>query len=227
MAHIMEVIVTSVEEAIEAEAGGADRLELVRALDLGGLTPPRQVVRHVLDAVGIPVRTMLREQATMCSGTPEEMAALQECAEVFADMGVDGFVMGFVQADFVDAGAMRTILSAAPRCPVTFHRAFDDLPDPMCAIKQLLELPQVDRILTAGGKGAWMERKRRLIEWQHAAAPSIRILVGAGISPAVIDDLSRTPELQEIHVGRAARSPHSVSGIVRRDVVQALKSALR
>jgi copper homeostasis protein CutC len=68
MAKTLEVIVTTVDEAIEAEAGGADRLELVRALDVGGLTPEISIARGVLAAVRIPVRVMVREEAHLHRG---------------------------------------------------------------------------------------------------------------------------------------------------------------
>jgi copper homeostasis protein len=60
---ILEVIACSVADAIEAELGGAGRLEIVRAMNAGGLTPPVSLVREILAAVSIPVRVMLRENA--------------------------------------------------------------------------------------------------------------------------------------------------------------------
>jgi copper homeostasis protein len=57
----LEVIATGVADAVAAEQGGADRIELVADLARGGMTPPLAVVESVLDRVGIPVRVMLRE----------------------------------------------------------------------------------------------------------------------------------------------------------------------
>jgi len=72
MARFLEVIVTSIEDAVEAEAGGADRLELVRALEVGGLTPELDLIRTVLQTVKIPVRVMLRETPSMSAGTASD-----------------------------------------------------------------------------------------------------------------------------------------------------------
>jgi copper homeostasis protein len=227
MPKFLEVIVISVEDAIEAEAGGADRLELVRALDLGGLTPDPELVKQVLRAVKIPVRVMLRETPDMSSGGPEEKQLLKACAEAFASLPLDGFVLGFTRDGKVDTPAVIDILSAAPGCRATFHRAFDEVADPLASIQELKRLPQVDRILTVGGKGDWRHRKRRLIDWQRAGEPSIRILTGAGLSRTVLSDLAKTAELQEIHVGRAARTPPLVTGNVSREAVRSLKSALQ
>ena len=227
MPKILEVIVTSVEEAIEAEAGGADRLELVRDLGAGGLTPELSVIKAVLDVITIPVRVMLRLAASMAAGGIEQITELRSCAQLLTKLPIDGLVAGFMQNQAIDWPAMSAVIAAAPQSRFTFHRAFDELRDPLAALEQLKRFPQVDRILTVGGEGGWVERKRRLLEWQQAAAPSIEILVGAGLSPDVLEDLGQTPELREVHIGRAARARHCVSAPVEREAVWRVKSALQ
>lgn len=227
MPKILEVIVTSVEEAIEAEAGGADRLELVRDLGAGGLTPELSVIEAVLDVITIPVRVMLRLAASMAAGGIEQITELRSCAQLLTKLPIDGLVAGFMQNQAIDWPAMSAVIAAAPQSRFTFHRAFDELRDPLTALEQLKRIPQVDRILTVGGEGGWVERKKLLLEWQQAAAPSIEILVGAGLSPDVLEDLRQTPELREVHIGRAARVQHCVSAPVEREAVQRVKSALQ
>ena len=224
MPKILEVIVTSVEDAIEAEAGGADRLELVRAFEIGGLTPDAELVRAVLGAVQIPVRTMLRESPSMSAGDGDALRELQRKAEGFAQLPMEGLVAGFVESGRIDLGAMKAVFSSAPRLKATFHRAFDEIAEPTAGVEQLKELPQIDRILTAGGEGNWTDRRRRLLEWQRAAAPRIKLLVGVGLSSEVMAELSEVPTLTEIHVGRAARVPPTVAGSVKREAVRRLKS---
>jgi copper homeostasis protein len=227
MAKFLEVIVTSVEDAVEAEAGGADRLELVRALEVGGLTPEFDLARAVLQAVKIPVRVMLRETASMSAGSVADRRRLASQAKALAELPVDGLVAGYVQGQQLDFDAMRDLFSAVPDARVTFHRAFDELADPLGGIQHLKQWTQVDRILTSGGEGEWPERRQLLIDWQRAADPSIKLLVGAGLCRSVLMDLGRTPELHEVHIGRAARSAQSVAGSVNREAIRSLKSALQ
>ncbi|HEX4165027.1 MAG TPA: copper homeostasis protein CutC [Bryobacteraceae bacterium] len=227
MAKYLEVIVTSVKEAIEAEAGGANRLELVRNLEVGGLTPHLRVIRAVLESVDIPVRVMLRESADMALHNGHDLHLLRGAAKEAAQLPIDGFVMGFLQGDSIDREAMANVLSATDGHRVTFHRAFDELPDPASAIPELKRLGQIDRILTVGGTGDWLARKERLVAWQAIASPEITLLVGAGIEETVLTDLAATPQLQEVHVGRAARVPHLVTGTVERSTVGAIASRLR
>ena len=131
LTRILEVIVTSLNEAIEAELGGADRLELVCSLESGGLTPPLRLVREVVERVSIPVRVMLRENASMSIGGPAELNTLQCKARTLAELPIDGLVFGFLKDGALDLTATKELLAEAPRCQATFHRAFDHLRDPL------------------------------------------------------------------------------------------------
>jgi copper homeostasis protein len=226
MPKLLEVIVTNVEEAREAELGGADRLELVRAFELGGLTPAAAVVGEVAGAVSIPVRVMLRENTSMSASDEREIAELQKLARQMEQLPIDGLVLGFVKNDGLDLEAMDQVLRAAPGRRATLHRAFEHTADPIGAIEQVKKLPQIDRILTSGGAGPWRERKARLLEWQAAAAPKIRLLVGAGLRASTLTELAHHPGEFEFHVGRAARVPHTTMGAVSRAEVAKLKALL-
>lgn len=225
MAKILEVIVTSEDEAVEAEDGGADRLELVRELGVGGLTPDSGLVQRVLRRVAIPVRVMVRESPTLNLSREGELEKLGRCAAEVASMPVDGLVLGFASQGKLDVPATAALLACAPAAKATFHRAFEEATDPMLAIEQLKSLPQIDRILTSGGPGSWCERRTRLKAWQ-AAAGRIRLLVGAGLCEDALAGLRIEPSLREVHVGRAARVPPTVDGKVCRQRVAAVKSAL-
>ncbi len=227
MLAALEVIVTSVKEALEAEAGGADRLELVRDLASGGLTPERDLIEAVLNAVSIPVRVMLRESAGMSIGSPRELEILTRRAAALSRLPVDGLVVGFNKRRAVDTETLKVITDAAPGTRFTFHRAFDELEDPLGGISVIKRFEQIDRILTVGGDGEWSVRKERLIAWQQAAEPGMTILVGVGLCREVLLDVQATPQLREVHVGRAARVPAEVTGQVERAAVRAVRSVLR
>ena len=220
---VLEVIVNSLHDAVEAEQGGADRLEVVRDLDVGGLTPHLDLVLQILAAVKIPVRVMLRENASMSLANSGELDLLCRTAAEFNALPLDGLVAGFIQHGEVDLAVMQSISKSAPKLKITFHRAFDDLPDPLLTIRTLKTIPQVDHILTTGGPGSWPARKLRLHYWQRYAAPEITILAGAGLLETVISDLRRDVEIREMHVGRAARIPRETSGKVCRIQVAQLK----
>jgi copper homeostasis protein len=224
----LEVIVTSAAEARVAAAAGADRLELVRDLNTGGLTPEWEVIREVIAAVGIPVRVMLRENASMAVADAAELKALQTKAAQIHALPINGLVMGWVTSDgAVDVASLAAVLAHAGKCPVTFHRAFEHLTDPFAGLLALKSFPQIDKILTNGGAGSWLERKQRLRAWSDAAAPEIRILVGGGLSDTEIADLMADPQFPEVHVGRAARTPQENDGVLDAQKIALLKTTRR
>ncbi len=226
MPKLLEVIVTSVEEAREAELGGADRLELVRAFEVGGLTPAPELVEQLVRAVSIPVRVMLRENASMSAADAREIGGLRARARQLAQLPIDGLVLGFVKNGGLDLATMGEVLTDAPGCRATLHRAFEHAGDAAAAIHQVKAFPQIDRILTSGGDGSWPKRKARLMEWQAAAGPEIRILIGVGLRTSILTEMSHDSEDFEFHVGRAARVPHTTAGAVRREQVAKLKALL-
>ena len=198
---------------------------MVRDLDAGGLTPDIGLVSQVAAAVRIPVRVMLRESASMFIKDGAELGVLHKKALEIRAFKVDGFVAGFLNPSTtdIDIAALQSIIAIGPEMKITFHRAFDELRDPIAAIGLLKTIPQIDRILTIGGAGSWAERRARLHQWQLCAAPEITILAGAGVLLPVISDLQQDPHITEMHVGRAARLPQENHGRVSRLQVAQLK----
>lgn len=227
MALFLEVIVTSVADALEAQAGGADRLELVTALEQGGLTPSLETVAAVMGAVKLPVRVMLRERASMSLENAGELVRLQEKARQFTQLSVDGLVVGFLRDGVVDEVAMSAVAAAAPGTPITFHRAFDHASRPSDALRILKTLPQVDRVLTHGSSGSFAHRLSAISDLRKAAAPELTVIFAAGLRASDLLNHPETTDGVEIHVGRAARVPQDTAGAVSRERVAALKAVLQ
>lgn len=203
--NLLEVIVTGVEEAKQAEQGGADRLEAVRDLQHEGLTPPIEVVEEILHAVSIPVRVMLRETPNFKMNGAEELAVLKTKAAFIRQLPIGGFVLGFLENGAVDISSLRQMMEAIGNHPVTFHRAIEDVTDPTAAIEQLKTIPQIDHILVNGGPGPWAAKLTALESLQKQAAPPIKIIVGGGLNHQALRLLSQSPLLNEFHLGKAAR----------------------
>jgi copper homeostasis protein len=224
---LLEVIATSLDDALAAEEGGAGRLEIVRDLDRGGLTPELDLVERILARVRIPSRVMIREEEPFVPTSARAVAALEAQIGRFASLPVDGLVLGVLDnARRIDVGTLRRLLEHAPSRRVTFHRAFDEAPDAFDAIAALHALPAVDRILTTGGAGSWADRARRLAAWAEAAGPAITLIVSPGLDPAPLADLATGRLPVEVHVGRAARLPATNDGPVSAARVAAVVRAL-
>jgi len=221
--YLLEVIACSVEDAVNAEKGGADRLEVISDLESGGYTPTLDLVREIQSAVQLPLIVMLREEEGY--GLNEITAVERSCciADALNKMQIQGVVLGFLRAGGIDVELTRKILACAPDLEATFHHAFEDVPDKTVAIERLKSLKQIVRVLSHGGIGTRAERAARLGEYAEAAMPEIRILAGGGIDLNMIEMLRRTTRIREFHVGRAAR----FEGKVDAELVAALARGVR
>lgn len=221
---VLEVIVSSVADALEAERGGATRLEVVRDLHLGGLTPPIDLVREIKSAVALPLRVMVRENTGF--ETSGEVEIKRMCDEVvrLEELGVDGVVIGFLKDGVIDVELTNRILNCAPNLNATFHHAFEDAHDKLEALERIKCIPQVDRVLSHGGDVSG--RVERLATYDRLSRPGIKILAGGGIDANAIVEIKRGTGIREFHVGRAARSLNRVDGAVESALVRRLVQAL-
>jgi copper homeostasis protein len=201
---LLEVIVQTLADAREAAAGGADRLEIVRNILDGGLTPPLSLVEAIAGEIRLPLRVMVRENAGYAI-RPGELPALQKAVRDFASLGVDGVVLGFSCEHTLALNDLTRVLNGARDVRATFHRAFDDLSDPLSAIDVLAEIPAIDRILTNGGGGSPALRAERLRQFVTKADGRIEIMAGGGVDEEAFAWFARARCVREIHVGRAAR----------------------
>lgn len=217
----LEVIATSVADAVAAEAGGAARIELVRDLGRGGLTPDVSVVDAVLDAVRIPVRVMIREAESHAVEDSGMRARLVAHARAIGQRRVDGVVFGAVTAGHIDRPLLDQVAEASGR-PVTFHRAFEALADPDGAIGRLAAHPAVDLILCDGGSGDWARRLARIAAWNRMAGGALRVMPGGGVTGEAVAALAAMAAIQDVHVGRLVRVPEEVDGEVSVAKVAAL-----
>jgi copper homeostasis protein len=205
---LLEVIVQTVADAVAAVKGGADRLEVVRDIAVGGLTPPLALVREIAAETTLPLRVMVRENGGYTTDA-RELIALRAAAAEFAAIGVDGLVVGFAIRERVCLADVANVLAAAPDSRATFHRAFDCLVDPFAAIDALRDVPQIDRILTSGGDGAPEVRCGRLTAFADRAGERFGIIAGGGVTDALIARIVGSGCVGEVHVGRAARESNN------------------
>ena len=219
---VLEVIACTVQDAIEAERGGATRLEVISHFDLGGLTPSLELVREIRDKTPLPMRVMLRESTGYAAKDKAEVQVLYSAARELNKIGVDGIVLGFLTPSEIDIELIRHILDAAPDLKATFHHAFEDTVNKFAAIRKFKELPQIDRILSHGGEGTPADRSVRLAAYEMTAKPEIEIIAGGRVNANVIQVLRRETVINEFHVGTAAR----VNGKVERSRVSELVNTM-
>ncbi|MGG6313633.1 copper homeostasis protein CutC [Paenibacillus macerans] len=204
---ILEVIATCVEDAVVAEANGADRLELITAMTEGGLTPGIGMVQQVVKAVGIPVHVMVRPHSRSFVYGEADLLTMEAEVRAIADAGAAGIVFGALTASrMIDEHALERMLALADGLNVTFHRAFDELADLRAGLRTLLRYPQVTRVLTSGGPlpaPQAIPAIRELVEL--ARGSSLRILAGHGLTTETIERFIAETGVAEVHFGSAVR----------------------
>ena len=178
---LVEICCGSLEDAMEAEQGGADRVELCSALFLGGLTPSLGTIVEAKARLKIPVVVMIRPRGGGFCYTQPEMAVMERDTVLAREQGADGIVFGILNADgSLDEERCRRIRKLIGDRQAVFHRAFDVTPDPFRALDQLVEMG-FTRILTSGQEDTVPEGMpliKHLIEY---AGDRIEILPGGGI----------------------------------------------
>jgi copper homeostasis protein len=219
----LEVIVCSEADALAAVEGGADRLEVISDYAVGGLTPPLDLVRKLAAIARVPLRVMLRHSVPFTVCDEREIGELCATARALEAIGVEGLVLGFLHDDSsgkrVDHRLLERVLSSAPRLKATFHRAFEELQDPLAAIGELKRHAQIDRILTSGGSGAPAGKVTRLCKWRDAARPEIELVIGGGTDAQTVR-LLKPIGIREFHLGTAVRTGQAIDGVVCVDRVR-------
>ena len=94
MRILIEAAVETLDDALAAIAGGADRLELCADLDAGGTTPARALVAEVLARVSVPVLVMIRPRAGDFVYSRAELDRMRDDIAVAIELGASGIVLG-------------------------------------------------------------------------------------------------------------------------------------
>ncbi|MFD6344604.1 copper homeostasis protein CutC [Streptomyces roseolus] len=222
---VLEVIALDEQDAVAAQTGGADRLELVTDMAADGLTPSAATFTAVRRAVDIPLRVMLRLADGFAAGDVDALVA--RAAELRA-AGADAFVLGFLTADGApDLVAVERLIAVLDGAHWTFHRAIDRAADRDGLRKRLADLPGLDTYLTAGAAGG-VDDGLPVLEAEAARAgePGYepRILVGGGLR---LDHLPRlrAAGLTAFHIGGAAR-PQGWAAPVSAEAVRTWREAV-
>lgn len=223
MPGLLEVIARHAADAERAEAGGADRLELVGSMDSDGLSPEPALVGQVRRATSLPIRVMLRLREGF--GTDGgEMTRLKGLAESYIGLGADGIVMGFLNGHTeVDLEVLGELLSDGG-WPWTFHRAIDACISTEKAWRALAGLPRLDQVLTAGSARGVSEGLDDLLDLAGREPGVARlIMAGGGLKSEHVPWLANAG-VRAFHIGSSARPQGSWKAYVDSDLVQMWRS---
>lgn len=196
----LEVCVDSVESAIAAVRGGADRLELCSNLIIGGTTPSPVLFQQIRNVTNIQMRILIRPRFGDFCYTDYEFSVIKEEVKLFRQLGADGIVIGILKPDGqLDIERMRELMDQAGNMRVTLHRAFDVCQNAYNVLEQA-KILRIDTILTSGQKNNCKDGKELLKNLIEQAGNDIEIMIGSGVNAEMISQLADYTGAKAFHM---------------------------
>lgn len=209
-ANSLEVCVGTLAGVRAALRGGACRVELCSALEVGGITPSAALVEEAV-TVGIPVHVLIRPRGGDFLYTADEVRLMAADIRRVVALGARGVVIGALREDgTVDTDACRRMIEAAEGASVTFHRAFDLCRDASAALETVISL-RCQRLLTSGQAASAPEGIGTLRAMVSQAAGRLSVMAGAGVNSSNAAGILRRTGCHELH----ASCKHTVGSLMR------------
>jgi len=215
---LLEVAANSVASALAAQEGGAGRIELCAALELGGLTPSHGQIVLARDHLRIPLYVLIRPRAGDFLYDDDECATMLRDIEACVALGCDGVVLGVLDADGdVDRRRCAELIGAASGLGVTFHRAIDVSRDPLQSLEDAIALG-CERVLSSGAQPSAPQGSSLLHDMVQRSAGRIIVMPGAGVAADNVAALRAATGAREFH----ASAKHTLPSTARHVPSQSL-----
>ncbi|EEU31953.1 hypothetical protein HMPREF0946_00026 [Fusobacterium vincentii 3_1_36A2] len=196
---IKEACVESFEKALEAQSNGANRIELCENLAVGGTTPSYGTVKICLEKLNIPIFPMIRARGGNFVYSKDEIEIMKEDIKIFKELGVKGVVLGCLTSDNkIDLELTKELVDLAYPMEVTFHKAIDEILNPLDYIDDLVNIG-IKRILTSGGEATALEGKDLINEMIKKSNGRLKIVVAGKVTKENLNGLSNLISADEFH----------------------------
>jgi copper homeostasis protein len=225
----LEISVESVDAAVAAARGGANRIEFCGNLRAGGTTPNLELLQAVRERVHLPIFSMVRPRQGDFFYSEAEFAAMQRDLDAAKETGMDGVVLGLLTSEgAIDVARTKHLVELARPLPVTFHRAFDECTgDLREALEDVIETGAT-WLLTSGGKRTAPEALDLLGELVRIAGERLIVMPGSGLHAGNIREAVAKTGAREFHAGLSSVASSVAANIGAFEVeVRRMAGALR
>jgi len=196
---LLEICAFNIRSCFIAESAGASRIELCANPLQGGTTPSYGTILHALGNINIPVFPIIRPRGGDFVYDNDEMSIIKKDILTSKDLGCKGIATGVLTVDnTIDISAIRQIVEWAYPMQVTFHKAFDEVPDAFEALEILIDAG-CKRVLTSGLHRTAMEGAVTVSQLVTQAAGRIVVMPGGGVRGHNIADLAKQTGTKEFH----------------------------
>ena len=204
---LIEVVGLSIDDVIQAEKGGADRVELCQSIVEDGLTPSYGLVKSAVEIAKIPINVMIRPHNKSFVYTPNDVKLMVEDIRMIRELGANGIVFGaLTDKGLVDEAVLEQLLHEAEGLQVTFHRAFDMASDQQEALDTILKYKEITTILTSGGGRSafdYASSLKKLID--QTKGTHLTIMPGSGLRVEGLEAFYQEVQAEALHFGTGVR----------------------
>jgi copper homeostasis protein len=222
-----ELCAETLQAALAAEAGGADRIELCTDLACGGITPGTGLMAATIRSVAIPVHILIRPRGGDFVFSRAEFDLMRQEIEQAKEAGASGVALGVLFADgTVDVERSRKLVELARPMDVTFHRAFDETRDLREALETVIETG-ADSLLTSGGAADVLSGAAFIAALREQAGERIQIIAGGGLRLENLLEIVRRSGVFSLHGSLSRRNGHRAPAAGAESKLAALEADVR
>ena len=149
---VKEACVDNIHDAINAFKKGADRIEFCSNLEEDGLTPSNDDLIYLKKSISIPLRVMVRPHSNSFNYNDDDLTQMKETIEFCKNQKFDGVVFGCLDDNNeLDLNKIKYLADFAKPLNVIIHKAIDLTSSPVNSLKKLLEINNINGVLSSGG----------------------------------------------------------------------------
>ena len=149
---VKEACADNIQDAINAFKKGADRIEFCSNLEEDGLTPSNDDLIYLNKSISVPLRVMVRPHSNSFNYNDDDLTQMKETIEFCKNQKFDGVVFGCLDDDNeLDLNKIKYLADFAKPLNVIIHKAIDLTSSPLNSLKKLLEIDNVNGVLSSGG----------------------------------------------------------------------------
>ena len=183
MQIIKEVCVDSLDDAINAEKNGANRIELCGRLDLDGLTPSKDLIKSAFSILKIPIRVMIRPKHPSFVYSEDEISTMIDDIKFCKNLGLDGVVFGCLDEEYnFEMKQINRLSEVAKPLNVIIHKAIDSTSSVIESLSLISKNSNINGVLTSGGERFAINAVETLKKMLVLVPDRFEIIMAGGIT---------------------------------------------
>ncbi|HAF63156.1 MAG TPA: hypothetical protein DCK95_12655 [Anaerolineaceae bacterium] len=228
---VLEIIVDTVQDAIEAEKGGATQLTILSHYPSTGVTPSYGMVAQIRKKVSLPLFVLIRPHTRSSIPCKEDIETCVSDIEVMKTLGIQDFIIEFIdQENNPNQTAIETIKKRCSPIQLHSHFAWEYSRNRTEIIEKLIKLGFAS-IRTSGRTNinSWFDNDasrsiENICSIRDLIGNRISLLLTGGITLSNVINLTTRTQIFDLQIGRGVRSPNNSHSPVNSAIVAEIRS---